>query len=443
MNSRFIANIGPTCDALAHSPVVPPAGLPATVSVKVGDPDGIATVQLFTSINGAAFTSAAMTAGSGGLYTGTVPGQSAGTVVQFYIRASDTPGAVSYFPAGGATSRAMMQWDDGRAQLTLASGASPHNLRIIMTGADANELYKFENLMSNAAMPCTVILDEREIYYRAGVALKSSEHGRFASTRVGYNIEFPPGDLFLGTHGAISIDRSGGVTTGQKEILLKELSILASGIHAPQDDIIRVIPARANTTTSPLSDGSGMLGAAILSKTRLKGDYVSNQWDNGSSGMMFKYERIYVLTQTINPATRVVDASIVPENPKVPQDTTSPPGVAVVNLGTSPEIYRWHWLVEGARDTDDFSGLINVVTGIGQNGGTVAFNTQVDQYIDVSEWLRAHVPCALYGVTDNYMASHTTNTACSSATLRPAAHSSPRASPSPGAAASFLRERIS
>ena len=401
-NTRFAANLGPTFDALAHAPVVPPVSQAATVSVKVEDPDGVASVQLFTSINGAAFTSSAMT-GSGGVFTGTIPGQGAGALVQFYIRATDTPGAVSFFPAGGATSRAMIQWNDGRAQLTLASGARPHNLRVIMPGADANDLYKHENLMSNASVPCTVIYDEKDVYYRAGVALKSSEHGRFNIGRVGYNIEFPADNLFLGVHASVSIDRSGGVVTGQKEILVKTLSILAGGIHAPQDDIIRLIPARA-TGSGFQFDGSGMLGAAILSKTRLKSDYVGSQWDNGGDGMMFKYERIYVLTQTINPVTRVIDGGIVPENPKIPQDSTSPPGVAVANLGASPELYRWHWLVEGGREFDDYTGVLNVTNAIGQPAGAT-FNNLVSQYIDVDEWTRAHVPAILFGVVDNYLAA--------------------------------------
>ncbi len=415
VNSRFVANIGPTFDTLSHSPAVPATSATVTVSVKVVDPDGIGSVQLFTSINGASFTSAAMTTAGGGVYTATIAGQAAGALVQFYVRATDTPGAISFFPAGGAASRAMIQWDDGRAALTLASGAKPHNIRVIMPAADAGEMYKQENLMSNAAVPCTVILDEKEIYYRAGASLKSSEHGRFNIVRVGYNIEFPPDDLFLGTHGGISIDRSGGTTTGQKEILLKSLCVLAGGIHAPQDDIIRLIPAKAASPTGIAFDGSGMLGAAILSKTRLKGDYLDSQFTNGGDGMMFKYERIYVLTQTINPATRVVDASVVVENPKIPQDTTSPPGVAVTNLGASSEIYRWHWLVEGGRDADDYTGatnlgtpfpntgIVNLVTAIGQAAGST-FNTEVDKYIDVNAWLRAHVPSVLYGVTDNYMA---------------------------------------
>jgi hypothetical protein len=405
-NSRFVANLGPTFDALAHSPVVPAVLQAATVSVKVADPNGLASVQLFTSVNGAAFGNVAMTTSGNGVYTGTVAGQSASALVQFYIRATDSLGAVSFFPAAGPASRAMIPWQDNRAQLTLASGVKPHNLRVIMPPADATEMYKQENLMSNASIPCTVILDEREVYYRAGVALKSSEHGRFAIARVGYNLEFPPDQLFLGVHGGVAVDRSGGVTTGQKEILLKRLTILAgAGAYAPEDDLIRIIPAVAGTSSGIAFDGSGMLGAAILSKTRLKGDFLDSQFNGGSDGMMFKYERIYVLTQTINATTRVVDGAIVPENPKIPQDTTAPPGVNVVSLGANSEAYRWYWLVENNRDRDDFSGLKTMTTAIGQTGGSAAFNTQTDQVLNVSQWMRASVAPSLYGVVDNYLAA--------------------------------------
>ncbi len=402
-NSRFNANSGPTFNSLSHSPPVPSALRNATVSVRVADPDGVSSVQLFTSVNGAAFTSTPMTLGGNGLFTGTIPGQAAGTVVQFYVRATDLLGATSFFPARGAASRAMVQWDDGRALLTLPSGARPHNVRVILPPADATTLYRQENLMSNAAIPCTVILDEREIYYRAGVSLKSSEHGRFNIERVGYNLEFPPDDLYMGTHGGISIDRSGGIASGQSEILLKTLNVLAGGIHAPQDDLVRIIPACAPNAAGIAFDGSGMLGAAILSKTRLKGDYLDNQWDNGNNGMMFKYERIYELTQTIDPATRIVDPEIVPEHPKIPQDYTSPPGVDVANLGANPEFYRWHWLVESGRRTDDYSGIMNVTNAIGQAPGAT-FDALVDQYVDVDAWLRGHVGPVLFGTVDNYLA---------------------------------------
>jgi hypothetical protein len=395
VNRSRVANLGPTFDALAHSPVVPEVSQAASVTLKVADPDGVASVLLFTSVDGGAFTSAPMTTAGDGIYTGTISGQGAGARVQFYVKATDVPGAISFYPAGGASSRAMIQWQDGKAILQMPAGGKPHNIRIITTGADANEMYKLENVMSNGSIPCTVILDEREIYYRATVRLKSSEHGRFNAGRVGFNLQFASDELFLGVHGAMSVDRSGGLAGGQNELLIKTTSNAAGGIYAPEDDIMRVI-APVATGTGAAYSGVSLTGPAIMSKTRFDDSYLDGQWDHGSDGPIFKYERVYVLTQTINPVTRVVDAAIVPENPKIPQDTTGPPGVNVQNLGADKEFYRWYWLIENARGADDYPKIMSLVNAIGLNSG-------IDQYLDVSETLRAHIPANLFGVTDNYL----------------------------------------
>ena len=140
------------------------------------------------------------------------------------------------------------------------------------------------------------------MYYRAGVRLKSSEHGRISDARCGYTLEFASDDLFLGVHDTVSIDRSGGIGGGQKEILLKTLSNIAGGIYAPEDDIIRVISPLG---TSPGAfTGATMTGPAILSKTRLDREFLDDQFPDGGDGPMFKYERVYVLTrdhQSCNP----------------------------------------------------------------------------------------------------------------------------------------------
>ena len=403
-NSRLAANIGPTLSGFGHTPVVPAASAAATVTVSASDPDGVASVLLFRSINGATFTSAAMTA-SGGTYTGTIPGQSAGAIVQFYVRATDSLGAVSFFPPEGPASRALIQWADGRALTTLPSGAKPHNLRVIITGADATEMYKYENLMSNADVPCTIVWDESVAYYRAGAQLKGSKHSRWQIVRVGYNLRFPPDDLFLGVHSGVALDRSGdsnGVP-GQKEILIKTLMNLAGGIYSPEDDLIRLIPAVA-TGSGYLYDGSAMLGACILSKTRLKDDFLEGQWEDGEKGMLFKYDAIYSLVKTIDPATRVIDATrAFPENPKIADGYSGAHFVDFVNLGSDKELYRGNWIVENGRADDDYTALINALTAIGQTGGSAAFNTQTAQYVDVNAWLRATIPPALFGIHDNYL----------------------------------------
>ena len=403
VNSCFIANIGPTFDSFGHTPAVPAANAAATVTVKVADPNGVTSVQLFTAVSGAAFTSANMTAANG-VYSGTIAGKAAGTIVQFYVRATDSLGVVSYFPPGGAASRALIQWADGRALTTLPSGAKPHNLRVIITGADANNMYKLENLMSNADVPCTVVWDESIVYYRAGAQLKGSKHTRWQIVRVGYNLSFPPDDLFLGVHGGIALDRSGDSNghPGQEEILLKTLMNLAGGTYAPEEDLIRLIPAKA-TGSGYLYDGSAMLGACMLSKTRLKDDFLEGQFENGDKGMLFKYDAVYTLDETINPTTRVIDPAIVPENPKIANGYSNSPFVSLMNLGANKEIYRWHWIVENGRSADNYADLINALTAIGQTGGSAAFNTQTAQYLDISPWLRATIPPALFGVSDNYL----------------------------------------
>ena len=411
VNGRALANIGPTFDVLAHSPVIPAASQAATVTVKIADPDGIGSVQLFYSVNGAAFLNPAMTTTGGGIYTGTVPGQAGSALVQFYVQATDALGAVSYFPAAGAASRAMIPWQDGRAQLTLASGAKPHNVRVVIPTEDATELYKPENLMSDAAIPGTVILDESEVYYRAGIRLKSSEHGRIVDTRCGYTLEFPSDNLFMGLHDTVAIDRSGGTSAGQKEILLRRLSNTAGGIYTPEDDICRVISAVGTLPTSQYFTGAALTSAAIMSKTRLDREYLDSQFPNGGDGSMNKYERIYVSTSTISPSTRAITAintgnvlTSVAEDPKVPQSSPGPnAGVLVTSLGADKETYRWYWLLQNGRESDDFTGIINLTNAVGQTGGSASFNTLAAQYINVSAWLRAVVPATLYGVTDNYL----------------------------------------
>jgi hypothetical protein len=81
----------------------------------------------------------------------------------------------------------------------------------------------------------------------------------------------------------------------------------------------------------------------------------------------------------------------LPENPKIPQDATGPPGVPVANIGTDKELYRWHWLIRNGRSDDDYSKLIAAVTAVGQ-ASTANFQTQTQQTLEVSTWLRASVP---------------------------------------------------
>ena len=65
-------------------------------------------------------------------------------------------------PEGGSTSRAIVPYNDGQADLDLGA-CQPMNLRIVMTDADTEKLHRRTNVMSNDRLGCTIIVDEREV----------------------------------------------------------------------------------------------------------------------------------------------------------------------------------------------------------------------------------------------------------------------------------------
>jgi len=383
-NSTFSPNIGPTPSGLTHTPPVPAAGQAAIVSVAADDPDGVAALTLFYSVNGAtAFTSVPM-ALENGRYAAAIPGQGVGAKAQFYVQAVDSVGASSFFPSRGPASRAIVPWADGQARLTL-NGVAPHNLRIVMTGADTATLHTPSNVMSNHRLPCTVVLDESVIFYDSGVRLKGSERGRNQPSRVSFNVAFPADQKLFGVHKDCSIDRSGaGNQTSQKEIMIKHAITHAGDIPGGEDDLCRVIAPQSAQT-----------GPAILVKQRFDSDYLNNKYTNGSDGRLFKYELIYYPTTT----TGGVEGLKLPEPDNVVGVGLS--GLGPSNTSTEKEYYRWHWLQENNHEADDYSALISFLMAFSRPADAQYF-TAVAARMDVDEWLRSFAIGILFGIGDNY-----------------------------------------
>jgi Lamin Tail Domain/Concanavalin A-like lectin/glucanases superfamily/CotH kinase protein len=378
-NSRYEPNIGPAFTRFFHRPVVPQAGQEVTVSAEVNDPHGVAGVDLYWSADGGAWNSVAMNRQQGtGAYAAVIPGYSSGAIVQFYARAQDGPGAVSTFPAAGPDSRALYKVEDGQAILGLA-----HNVRIIMTAADTDYLLANTNLMSNGRLGATVIYDENEVFYDAGVRLKGSEHGRADFNRLGFNVEFPPGHLFRDVHQTVAIDRSGGwrfgTTFGQDEILIKHIINHAGNLPGVYDDLIRVIAPRSQFT-----------GSAIMQMARFGGVFLDSQYKNGGDGTDFEYELFYGESQTTGG----------PEGLKIPQEG-GVSGVPISDLGDDKENYRLAFIIKNNRDQDDYSKLMAAAKAVGLPAGA-QFHAETAKQLDVDEWLRAYALSSLVGPGDNY-----------------------------------------
>ena len=375
-NSASKPNLGPTFTRFTHSPTVPKANQSVEVTAQARSPVGIQSARLFWSVNGSAWNQKAASVLEDGTVKASVPPNSAGSVVQFYLTATDTTGSSNAFPSRGAASRAFYAVEDGRAQK-----GRMHQLRILMTPQDNALLHAETNVMSNEYLGCTVVYDERESFYDMGVHLQGSQRGRFDGGRVGFTLRFPPDQLFRGVHDSLSIDRSGGYTGvggDQDEIILKHALQHAGGLPGMYDDLVRVMPMRSDLT------GTGLM---ILAK--YGDEFLDSQFENGSDGNLFKLELIYYPTTTIGTV----------QDLKRPQ----PDDIAAVDIGdigNDPELYRWFYLQENNRSSNDYSQVIALAKAMSRTG--TPFDTETQRLMDVDMWLRAFAFQSLWGQVDAY-----------------------------------------
>lgn len=371
-NSTAVANAGPTFDGLAQDVAVPAAYAPVTLGVAVADPDGVGAVTLWSSVDGGAFGSQPMQLAADGRWQATLAGQAAGAIVQFYVDAEDALGAHATWPAAGADSRALLTFDDGKAATN-----GLHNFRILMTEADSDWILDDVNLMSDDTVGATVVYDESKVYYDVGVRAKGSERGRPEVARLGYGVSFHADQLFRGSHSSALVDRSEGVTYGQREVLMNLVMTHAGSVSGEYNDLIQAITPRAEHT-----------GAAELQLDRTSDLVLDAQFEDGASGPLFEYELIYYPTTTDDGTAEGLKLPL-PDNVI---------GTAITDLGDDAEAYRWNFLLQNNEDVDDYSGMI----ALGQAFARSDFPAGADRVIDVDQWLRAFAFATLSGAVDNY-----------------------------------------
>ena len=120
---------------------------------------------------------------------------------------------VAIYPAEGTNSRALIKVESPR----LVSGKQ--TFRIIMTPRDSSLLHSTVNLMSDDLLGCTIIHNERELFYNARIRLHGSMFSRPDASTTGFTVKFPADHLFRGSRGSLIVRRSGMVESFMKHIL--------------------------------------------------------------------------------------------------------------------------------------------------------------------------------------------------------------------------------
>lgn len=367
-NTAWVANHGPTYSELVHEPLVPKPGEPVVVRVRASDPDGLRTLTLWTSLNGAAWVSRTMVAEGGGSFTAVVPGAAADAVVQFYVAGTDSQGATTWMPSGGPSSRALYRVD------TRLARAPRKAFRFILTPADGRLLDASTNMMSDDRIGATVVWNDREVFYDCGVHLHGSMFSRGNLDAVPYNVKFPADRRFRGVHRTVQLNR--GVI---EEIIAKHAQTQA-GIPGMYEDIVELFSHRR-----------GNAGAARLSLAHYNDIYLGSQFENGADGLLYNMEGIRVLAATHNGSVEGIKLGM-------PVDWVS--DYDVMNLGDDPEQYRFSTTLRNNRARNDHAPYIAMAKAFSLSG--TALDQAVPKVIDVDQWMRYYALLTLFEVGDTY-----------------------------------------
>jgi hypothetical protein len=199
VNSRRIANAPPAIFEVNHSPAVPPANQAVVVTCRVSDPDGIASVNLRYRQDPATTLStlAMRDDGAGGdaiagdgLYSATVSGRAAATLVAFRIEAIDgaTP-AASVFPALAPAQECLIRWGD-----TVPLGNFAH-YHLWSTAATESARSASPTALNNTWRDATLVYNSDRVIYNVGFRDKGSPWHSGAGD---FAVAVPSDDRLLG-----------------------------------------------------------------------------------------------------------------------------------------------------------------------------------------------------------------------------------------------------
>ncbi len=383
-NSTLISKVLPGFSQFSHTPLVPVENEAVNIHATLTSPEGIAKATLHYNAGSGWSTLPMVHEPESDNYSGTIPGQVDGSIVQFYIEATSNSGATSSYPEGGINSRALFRVGD-----RMNSNGKTQLLRLILLPEEADFMHIPNHVVSNHRYGATVVYNDSEVWYNVGIHLRGSPYGR-SSIRLGWNIKFPADKLFRGVHKTIAVDGGysipigdgtafieigGGIATN--ELIYNQMAKRAGGIPSSYDDVVNVEAPR------PRDDK-----LAQLKMARFGNIWKASSFENGDEGTSYELEIIYHPTTTIDGNTQSM---------KSPYGGVL--GLSSFDLGHDKEAYRHNFLIKNNTLKDDYSAII--ATGAALNNSENLY-TATEEAMDVDNWLRVMALQALTTTIDSY-----------------------------------------
>ena len=361
-NTAFVSNRGPDVLDVQHAPILPAGGEPIVVTARVSDNDGVNRVTLYYRSEGsAAFTTAAMVDnGSGndliagdGVFTGTIPGASSGTMRAFYIEASDGSAATRFptklEPSADVPDRTcLVRVGDSLLSTRFAT------YRIWLSDDVLNAFRSRPNL-SNELLDCTFVYNNTEVFYNVGLRYRGSPFirsgsGRDPRDRYAYRIDFNTDQKFHGVV-EINLDNTEGGNRGPLQERASYWFYRQLGLQYSMQEYVRpIINGRSNGIYEDVQ--------------KIDGDYIDRWFPDDNQGYIHKIDDYFEYSADGTGFANLDEGLIY--------DSRHP---------LIKETYRWGFEKRSHREDDNWDHLFDLAVALNTRSSSSSYQQTIESVI--------------------------------------------------------------
>ena len=393
VNSAAAEDASPLILDVTHRPIIPGSADPVTVSARIADesPTGVTAVVYYRRDGDTGFYFATMLDSGGdaadGIYEAEIPAQPDGTIVEFYVTATDSAANWRTWPAASLVDGKPVQATNALYQVNdspvldagWAPGVQPvYNL--IMTERESAQLQDIADkdytgnlfaseAMSNAQMNATFIsIDGVEINVRYGVGVRNRGNRKRADPPMSYHVNFRTDDLWKGA-AALNLNSKYPHLELMGSVLCQMAGLPAANVTAVQ--------LRVNGRNQAAGDYSRSYGAYAAIEI-LDSHWAENHFPNDSAGNLYR-------------CTYYDDG--VHSRTYADLDYKENPGQT-----PNPNDYRDNYLKKTNNSEDDWSDLFKLIDKLNDADISDAdFLAEISEIVNIEMWARYLAMDALVG----------------------------------------------
>jgi spore coat protein CotH len=373
LNSRYQADPAPFLVKPHHSPAVPHSTDPIAITVHAYDNSAVSSVTLFyrDDPSGGSFSQAVMlddgghgdgAAGDGIFGTVLPPPHPQGTIMEFWMRATDNTGHTTDIPTTAPIANFMLQVDNQDYSAT-----SP-TYRVVMK-RDDDYLLHSRSILSDVLLNATFITGD-EIYYNVGVRFRGK--GSRGAVRKSYRVQFKNEEPF---HGIENMNLNGSWIRSQ---FIDMDLFQRAGVPASDTQFAYLVFKYNDKNTYYRYDGTPATEPDLetmgwrVQVEDVDEDFLRNKFPGHSNGNLYR--------------------GTYPSGSSLSADFSY--------WGPDKELYRPYYDKHTNKAADDFSDVIRLCN-IFTNTPDASFTPTVQQYIVPDEWMRFWAAHAVVN-TDEY-----------------------------------------